>query len=47
LAVRQKLLGEEHPLIAISLSNLAYLHYIQGDLNRARSHLDRALAMQQ
>ncbi|NEP60973.1 MAG: tetratricopeptide repeat protein [Symploca sp. SIO2G7] len=31
LAIRQQILGQEHPLVAISLNNLAYLHERQGN----------------
>jgi hypothetical protein len=45
LAIREKVLGPEHPDTAASLHNLAILLVGQGDLVGAQSLLERALAI--
>ncbi len=45
LAIREKLLGPNHPEVATSLSNLAALSNAQGDVARARQRYERALAI--
>jgi tetratricopeptide (TPR) repeat protein len=45
LAIREKLLGPEHPSTATSLNNLALLLEAQGDLAGARPLYERALAI--
>ena len=45
LAIRDKVLGPEHPDTANSLNNLAALLQDQGDLTGARPLLARALAI--
>jgi eukaryotic-like serine/threonine-protein kinase len=40
-------LGPEHPLVASSLANLAVVETSQGDLLRARTRFERALAIQE
>ncbi len=45
LAIREKVLGPEHPSIAKSLNSLAFLLRDQGDLGGARPLLERALAI--
>ena len=45
LAIREKVLGPEHPRTAQSLNNLARLLQAQGDLAGARPLLERALAI--
>jgi tetratricopeptide (TPR) repeat protein len=45
LAIREKVLGPEHPDTAASLNNLAYVLRAQGDYSRARPLLERALAI--
>jgi tetratricopeptide (TPR) repeat protein len=47
LAIREKVLGPEHPDTAMSLNNLASLLYEQGDLAGARPLYERALAIRQ
>ena len=47
LAIREKVLGPEHPDTAISLNNLAYLLQAQGDLVAARPLYERALAIRE
>ena len=44
VAIREKVLGPEHPDTAVSLSNLAILLQAQGDLAGARPLYERALA---
>ena len=46
LAMQRKLLGEEHPEVAISLNNLALVLRDQGKLAEAEAMLRDALAMQ-
>jgi tetratricopeptide (TPR) repeat protein len=41
LAIREKVLGEEHPDTAMSLNNLAGLLYEQGSYEEARPLLER------
>jgi tetratricopeptide (TPR) repeat protein len=45
LAIREKVLGAEHPNTAMSLNNLAELLRTQGDLTEARLLCERALAI--
>jgi tetratricopeptide (TPR) repeat protein len=45
LAIHEKVLGPEHPYTATSLNNLAGLLQEQGDLVKARSLFERALAI--
>jgi len=45
LAIREKVLGAEHPVTATSLNNLGLLLKSQGDLSGARLYYDRALAI--
>jgi tetratricopeptide (TPR) repeat protein len=45
LAIREKVLGPEHPDTANSLNNLALLLHDQGDLTAARPLFERALAI--
>ncbi len=45
LAVREKVLGPEHPDTAQSLNNLGTLLHAQGELAAARRYLERALAV--
>ena len=47
LAIREKVLGAEHPDTATSLSNLAILLQAQGDLAAARPLYERALAIRE
>jgi tetratricopeptide (TPR) repeat protein len=47
LAIRQKVLGPEHPATAMSLNNLALLLKDQGDLAGARPLYERALAIRE
>ncbi len=46
LRIRLRLLGENHPLVAHSLCNLAYLDYTGKQFVRARDYLERALTIQ-
>ncbi len=45
LAIREKVLGPDHPATAGSLNNLGMLHQAIGDLAGARLYLERALAI--
>ncbi|MBD2338416.1 tetratricopeptide repeat protein, partial [Calothrix sp. FACHB-156] len=45
LALRRKLLGEEHPDVASSLNNLAALYYSQGRYSEAEPLYSQALAL--
>ncbi len=45
LAIREKVLGLEHPDTATSLRNLAVLRHVRGDLGGARPLFERALAI--
>ena len=47
LAIREKVLGPEHPDTAMSLNNLAVLLQDQGDLAGARPLFERALAIRE
>jgi tetratricopeptide (TPR) repeat protein len=47
LAIREKVLGPEHPLTAASLNNLARVLWDAGDLNQAQSLFERALAIRE
>ncbi len=47
LEMRQKLLGTEHPDVALSLNNLAFLYFSQGRYNQAEPLLIQALEMRQ
>jgi tetratricopeptide (TPR) repeat protein len=47
LAIREKVLGAEHPDTARSLNNLGGLLQSQGDLAGARPHYERALAIRE
>ena len=44
-AIREKVLGAEHPDTATSLNNLASLHQARGDLPAARPLIERALCI--
>ncbi|MFO0141735.1 MAG: tetratricopeptide repeat protein, partial [Aphanizomenon sp.] len=43
LALRQKLLGDDHPDVAQSLNNLAGLYHSQGKYNEAEPLYEQAL----
>jgi tetratricopeptide (TPR) repeat protein len=43
LALRQKLLGDDHPDVATSLNNLALLYYSQGKYKEAEPLYQQAL----
>ena len=43
LAIREKVLGSDHPDTATSLNNLGYLHRAVGDYEGARPYYQRAL----
>ena len=45
LAIREKVLGAEHPDTASSLNNLAGLYYAQGEYAQALPLFQRALAI--
>ena len=45
LALRKRLLGEEHPSVAMSLNNLAYLYSDQGRYSDAEPLFIQALAL--
>ncbi|WP_322746046.1 DUF2225 domain-containing protein [Nostoc sp. LEGE 06077] len=45
LAIREKVLGKEHPLVANSLNNLAELYRLQGKYSQAEPLYFRALAI--
>lgn len=45
LAIREKVLGEEHPDTALSLNNLGHLLHLLGELTGAGSYLEQALAI--
>ena len=47
LALREKVLGPEHPDVAQSLNNLAELYHAQGRYADAEPHYQRALAIQE
>lgn len=47
LAIREKVLGPEHPYVAELLNNLAELHREQGDYGRATPLYQRALAIKE
>jgi len=47
LAIREKVLGTDHPATAQSLNNLALLRRAQGDLPAARELFERALAIRE
>jgi tetratricopeptide (TPR) repeat protein len=47
LAIREKVLGSEHPATAQSLNNLALLLMAQGELAGARPLIERALAIRE
>jgi CHAT domain-containing protein/Tfp pilus assembly protein PilF len=47
LAIREKVLGQEHSLVATTLNNLALLYKEQGNYERAESLLQRALAIRE
>jgi tetratricopeptide (TPR) repeat protein len=47
LAIRQKVLGAEHPATALSLNNLGHRLRVQGDLAGARPYSERALRIRQ
>ena len=47
LAIRETLLGAEHPQVAISLHHLAVFHEIQQDYVAAQQFYQRALAIRQ
>ena len=45
LAIREKVFGDEHPAVAISLNNLAELHRVQGHYDQAKPLYERSLAI--
>ncbi len=45
LAIQEKVLGTEHPLVATSLNNLAELYQAQGNYNQAEPLYQRSLAI--
>ncbi len=45
LAIREKVLGEEHPDTALSLNNLGHLLHLLDELTGARSYLERAVVI--
>ncbi len=47
LAIREKILGREHPDVATSLNNLAVLYWGKGDITRTTDFLTRGLAVQE
>ncbi|MBD2497806.1 tetratricopeptide repeat protein [Nostoc sp. FACHB-280] len=47
LAIREKVLGKEHPNVAISLNSLALLYYTQGKYEQAEPLYQRALAIRE
>jgi len=47
LALRERVLGPDHPDTATSLNNLAYLYQSQGSYDAARPLYDRALALRE
>lgn len=47
LAIREKALGPDHPDTALSLNNLAFLHYDEGNVTEAARLMRRALAIRE
>ena len=47
LDITERTLGKTHPTIVICLLDLSKLHYLRGDLERARSELEQALPIAQ
>jgi tetratricopeptide (TPR) repeat protein len=47
LAIREKVLGKEHPSVATSLNNLATLYWGKGDITRATDFFTRGLAVEE
>jgi tetratricopeptide (TPR) repeat protein/transcriptional regulator with XRE-family HTH domain len=47
LAIRERVLGPDHPDTALSLNNVGWLLRDQGELTAARPHLERALAIRE
>ncbi len=47
LAIYEKVLGKEHPDVAVSFSNLAALYQTQGDISRALEFLNRGTNIQE
>src|SRR4029079_551496 len=47
LAIREKALGQEHPDVAASLNNLAWLYHTKGDYVKAEPLYERALAIRE
>ena len=45
LDIKQRLLGHDHPDVAMTLHNLAVLHSQQGDNDRARALFARAVGI--
>ena len=45
LAIRERVLGSEHPDTAGSLNNMGILCYYEGDFPTAADHMRRALAI--
>ncbi|MGJ5628021.1 tetratricopeptide repeat protein, partial [Nostoc sp. CALU 1950] len=45
LSLRQRLLGEEHPDVALSYNNLAALYYSQGRYSKAEPLYKKALSI--
>ncbi len=45
LAIREKVLGPEHPDVATALSNLAFLYYTQGRYAEVEPLYQRSLAI--
>jgi tetratricopeptide (TPR) repeat protein len=47
LAIREKVFGDEHPDVALSLNNLAGLHQTQGNYDQAKPLYERSLAIRE
>ena len=47
LAIREKVLGPEHPDVATALSNLAFLYYTQGRYAEVEPLYQRSLAIRE
>ncbi|MHC5727353.1 MAG: CHAT domain-containing protein, partial [Nostoc sp.] len=47
LAIRKQILGEEHPDVATSLNNLAFLYWGQGDINQALEFFTQGLKVEE
>ncbi|WP_238361036.1 CHAT domain-containing protein [Iningainema tapete] len=46
LAIREKVLGKEHPLVALSFNNLSGLYWAKGDITRATDFFASGLAIE-